>query len=236
LPIETMRQLCLDLGLKPARGSRKIAIVDDADDLNEESANCFLKTLEEPPPGSMLILIGTSVDRQLPTIRSRCQRIPFHPLPIPVVEQLLREDSEIDADEIPRLAKLGGGSIELSRAYAIPGLWELRTQLLAAMHQPGADTTELTKAWMSVVEQAGKESGAQRRRSALVIRLLIQGLEEALSETDDSDSVLRSLGPDRLVELIERCLAAADQVERRVQLSLVVEALVDSLTARVVSV
>src|SRR5205823_11168941 len=106
LPIETMRQLCLDLGLKPARGSRKIAIVDDADDLNEESANCFLKTLEEPPPGSMLILIGTNADRQLPTIRSRCQVIPFMPLPEPVVATLLEADGEIEAAQIPRLAHL----------------------------------------------------------------------------------------------------------------------------------
>src|SRR5947209_1144850 len=43
LPIEVVRQLCADLAMKPARGSRKIAVVDDADDLNDQSANCFLK-------------------------------------------------------------------------------------------------------------------------------------------------------------------------------------------------
>src|SRR4051794_4737465 len=56
-PISTIQQLLSDLAIKPARGSRKIAIVDDADDLNEESANSFLKTLEEPPPGSVVVLI-----------------------------------------------------------------------------------------------------------------------------------------------------------------------------------
>src|SRR4051812_16934528 len=58
LPIERIRELIEHLSLKPARGGRKVAILDDADDLNEESANAFLKTLEEPPPGSLLILIG----------------------------------------------------------------------------------------------------------------------------------------------------------------------------------
>src|SRR5581483_1605432 len=73
IPVESMRALCGSFGLKPARGKGKIAILDDADDLNEESANCFLKTLEEPPPRSIFFLIGTSVERQMATVVSRCQ-------------------------------------------------------------------------------------------------------------------------------------------------------------------
>ncbi len=69
--------LCHDIALKPFMGGRKVAIIDDADDLNEEGANCLLKTLEEPPPHSVLILIGTSAERQLPTIRSRARRFVF---------------------------------------------------------------------------------------------------------------------------------------------------------------
>ena len=80
LPIKVIRDLCIDLGMKPARGTRKVAIVDDADDLNDEAANAFLKTLEEPPPGSALILIGTSAEVQLDTIVSRCRVVRFEPL------------------------------------------------------------------------------------------------------------------------------------------------------------
>ena len=69
MPVETMRGLCGDFGLKTARGHGKIAILEGADDLNGPSANCFLKTLEEPPPRSVFILVGTDVERQLPTIR-----------------------------------------------------------------------------------------------------------------------------------------------------------------------
>ena len=72
--------LCHDIALKPFRGGRKIAIIDDADYLNQEGANCLLKTLEEPPEKSVIILIGTSQQRQLPTIRSRCQIVRFAPL------------------------------------------------------------------------------------------------------------------------------------------------------------
>src|SRR5207249_122835 len=73
LPIDTVRRAIHDLGFKPDRGRYKIVLVDDADDMNEYAANCFLKCLEEPPPRSVLLLIGTSPERQLHTIRSRCQ-------------------------------------------------------------------------------------------------------------------------------------------------------------------
>jgi DNA polymerase-3 subunit delta' len=236
LPIATIQQLQTDLALKPARGSRKIAIVDDADDLNEESANSFLKTLEEPPPGSVVVLIGTNADRQLPTIRSRCQVIPFQSLPEPTIAALLESDPEIDAAQIPRLARLSGGSLGLARELADPALWEYRSRLVAEMTVERPDVGALAKAFMAVVELAGKESGVQRRRAALLVRLLIQGLDAALvgaavTSADDGRilQALRALGPDRLVALIERCLEASEQIERRVQLVLVVEALVSAL-------
>ena len=81
--------LCHRIAMKPFQGGRKIAIIDDADFLNAEGANCLLKTLEEPPPQSVLILIGTSPAKQLPTIRSRCQLIRFRPLRTDQVEELL---------------------------------------------------------------------------------------------------------------------------------------------------
>jgi DNA polymerase III subunit delta' len=81
VPIDEVRELCRHFSLKSARGRGKVALLDDADDLNDAAANCFLKTLEEPPPRSVLLLIGTSPDRQLPTIVSRCQIVRFAPLP-----------------------------------------------------------------------------------------------------------------------------------------------------------
>src|SRR5262245_40176809 len=82
-PTELMRQLIDSLAMKPLRpGGRGIAIVDDADAFNDETANRFLKTLEEPPPDSLLVLLGTAAERQLATIRSRCQIIVFNPLSI----------------------------------------------------------------------------------------------------------------------------------------------------------
>ncbi|MFO0826006.1 MAG: hypothetical protein U0792_23285 [Gemmataceae bacterium] len=63
LPVDEMRAFCTQLAKKPSRGSRIVGIVEDADDFNAESANSFLKTLEEPPPGALLLLIA-GIDRQ----------------------------------------------------------------------------------------------------------------------------------------------------------------------------
>src|SRR5207237_8117517 len=115
-PVELMRGLARSLDLKPARGRGRIVIIDDADDFNEESANCFLKTLEEPPPGALLILIGTSVERQLATIVSRCQVIPFRPLTEGVVAELLTGQGIEDQALVQRLARLRDGSMSLALA------------------------------------------------------------------------------------------------------------------------
>src|SRR5947208_4805703 len=80
LPVEVVREFCANLGRKPAKGVRKVGVIEDADDLNDESANCFLKTLEEPPPGAVLVLLASDSERQLPTILSRCQVVRFRPL------------------------------------------------------------------------------------------------------------------------------------------------------------
>ncbi len=80
--IEEIRRINELLFLKPFEGRKKTVIVDDADLMNQNAANAFLKTLEEPPEDSLIILISTNPDRLPETIRSRCTRINFTPLSI----------------------------------------------------------------------------------------------------------------------------------------------------------
>src|SRR5260221_2043128 len=118
--------LCYNIALKPYSGRRKMAIIDDADYLNKEGANCLLKTLEEPPPKSILILIGTSEQRQLPTIRSRCQVIRFQPLAEQEVADLLVEQGICDDRAIAQAAATRSeGSLERARLWCDNGLIEV---------------------------------------------------------------------------------------------------------------
>src|SRR5262245_14009694 len=149
-PISVMRDVCQRFSLKAARGKAKVVVIDDADDLNEEAANCFLKTLEEPPPGSILILVGTSADRQLPTIVSRCQVVNFAPLPPALVAELLKDDG-LDPTLLPRLTALSGGSPGAARALGDPALWEFRRRLIDALAARPMDSVALSRAWTSFV-------------------------------------------------------------------------------------
>ncbi len=73
--IQQMRELMQTVHLKPTEAAYKVAVIVAADRLNEAAANAFLKTLEEPPPRSVLILLTTEPQRVLETVRSRCLRL-----------------------------------------------------------------------------------------------------------------------------------------------------------------
>jgi DNA polymerase-3 subunit delta' len=75
--VDQMRELMREIQLKPTEAEYKVAIIVAADRLKEQAANAFLKTLEEPPPKSVLILLTTEPQRILETILSRCLRLNF---------------------------------------------------------------------------------------------------------------------------------------------------------------
>lgn len=80
IKVEHVRRLEEALSYKSFEGGMKVAVVDEAETMNASAANAFLKTLEEPPPGSLIILVSSRPDRLPATIRSRCSRINFRPL------------------------------------------------------------------------------------------------------------------------------------------------------------
>jgi DNA polymerase-3 subunit delta' len=167
--------LCHDISLKPFMGGRRIAIVDDADYLNEEGANCLLKTLEEPPPRSVLILIGTSIDRQLPTIRSRSQIIRFRPLARELLAELmLKEGLAGDQAEARRIAAFSEGSLARAGELVDPALWSFRGRLLERLAQPPLDSAQLAKLVSSFVDEAGKEAPPRRARARLVVGFVVE--------------------------------------------------------------
>src|SRR5262245_3785359 len=164
--------LCYNISLKPYSGRRKIAIIDDADYLNKEGANCLLKTLEEPPARSILILIGTSEQRQLPTIRSRCQIVRFAPLSENDVAELLVERGICsDAALALSAAAQCHGSLERAAVGCDASLDEFRNELMQILSQPAFETPPVAKLIGQFVDSAGKDSAAKRQRLRLVVTL-----------------------------------------------------------------
>ncbi|HUI26610.1 MAG TPA: DNA polymerase III subunit delta' [Candidatus Kryptonia bacterium] len=108
--IEPIRELRGFMQLTPLRAPRKVALILDAHALNGNAQNALLKTLEEPPPRSLLLLVTHAPGALLPTVRSRCQRIQCAPLSDDVVADILEHDCQIPAVEAALAAAYAEGS------------------------------------------------------------------------------------------------------------------------------
>lgn len=110
IKVEKIRALEEMLSLKSYEAKVKAVIVDDADMMNASAANAFLKTLEEPPPQSLIVLISSSPDRLPETVRSRCLRINFTPLGY---KECMRVLKGLDAAEGRALISMGRPGLAL---------------------------------------------------------------------------------------------------------------------------
>jgi DNA polymerase-3 subunit delta' len=137
---------------------------------------------------------------------------------------------------------MSGGSPGEARQLAEPALWAFRRLLLEGLAKPAPDSVALSRALTAFVEEAGKESALQRTRASLVLKLLIDFLQDVLrlslggeprlAEPEDRpwlQVLAQRLDPERLLEVLERCLEGDAHIERRVQLVLLLEALLDAL-------
>lgn len=107
--VETMRHLLKNLGMKSLRDGWKVAIIPEAQRLNDSAANAMLKFLEEPLPQTLWILAAAQRERLPKTVNSRCFHVPFGPLPGPVIEQIL-VNKGIPQTRAKELAALCDGS------------------------------------------------------------------------------------------------------------------------------
>lgn len=242
--------LCFDISKTPVLGGRKIAIIDDADYFNEEGANALLKTLEEPPENTILILIGTSAAVQLPTIRSRCQTIRFKPLESRAAADIMvKKDLSASFDEALKLAREANGSIARALEFADEELDRFRGIFFTGLARTPFDTTGLTKQLNDFVDAAGKESKMRRNRLRLVLllsldfyrRLLefsqMKGkyqismalqsiLEKALQNRERSD-------PQVIIRCAEKTLDALSMIDRNVNVPYIVDYWLESLAQSV---
>lgn len=233
--------LCAHLALKPFLGGRRVAIIDDADWLNVEGANSLLKTLEEPPPRSVLILVGTSPDKQLPTIVSRCQVVRFAALDEPTMTRLLL-DQRLAADpaSAARLARHGRGSLARAADLAGEDLWQFRQALVQSLAQPDTQADLLARRVLDFADSAGTEATARRRRARLAVEFVMDFLRDCLrhqldlplQELDPQDPLhsavagtARRLAGDSeaLSQGVQRCLDAVADLDENLNQAFVVE-------------
>ncbi len=240
-PIALMQELIGSLAMKPQRpGARRIAIIDDADVFNDESANCFLKTLEEPAAESLLILIGTAAERQLPTIRSRCQVVTFQPLSLNDFT-IAAQSSGImaDARAAEAIYPLAQGSLSRAALLQDADLLKITGEIAKAFQSPKFASVAFGMMLVKFCDGV-KEGALKRQRAHFAVEFIVQLLRAALMQAETGTPVdnphqaaiarLASLtNIDALPNLLETAMEAEHHIDRRFQLALLLEVFADRM-------
>jgi len=219
--------------LTPSLRHHKVFIIDEAELLDKPGASALLKTLEEPPTGTFLILVTEAEDKLLPTIRSRCQRVGFVPLEDDVIRHWVSQHnaglSEQDQDRLVTIADGSFGRAKLALDY---GLHEWAATILPALDDMargrfsptlGAQLTEMiggfASQWVKDKDHPGASKEAANRRAASLVWSLIARhartrLHQTAATCDPADpdasweKVARWLGVIEALRLAERELKA----------------------------
>jgi DNA polymerase-3 subunit delta' len=129
IQIEQIRALQADAALSPLEGRYRIFIIPEIERASLPAANALLKTLEEPPPQTMLLLTSTRRDQVVPTVLSRCQIVALRPLPTEQIRTTLETRWAADPERAALLARLSSGRLGWAvLAHRDPGLWLTRAK------------------------------------------------------------------------------------------------------------
>ena len=146
IKIDQIRELKKALIFPPLEANLRVTLLEEAHTMRREAANSLLKLLEEPPPGNLLLLTADEAEPLLPTIISRCQVIPFSPLPVAISTEILqRLHPDLDQDGVRTLAALAGGSPGRIKGMNHQELLQLHRDLLDGLltaHDSEADRVE----------------------------------------------------------------------------------------------
>lgn len=145
--IDQIRTLSREATLKPYEGRGKVFVLDQAETMTEQAQHALLKTLEEPPQATFLILIAPEASALLPPIASRCSQIRFAPLPEGTIATRLREQG-CEEGEATLLASLAGGSLGRAqelRKSPLADVWDLVGQAFALPPGRSVSILELTE-------------------------------------------------------------------------------------------
>jgi DNA polymerase-3 subunit delta' len=205
IPVDEARRLPEFFSKAPAIAAYRVAIIDAADDLNVNSANAVLKTLEEPSGRGVLFLVSHAPGRLLPTLRSRCRRLAFAPWPEQALIGFIHQHLELDADEGLRLARMARGAPGRALSLAARGALDVDRQVEAILARlPTTDGPQLLALADSF---RGGEGGA---RFMLLLERLADRLQAAATQQAERGA---SAAADRWSAAWERLNRLPAQVE-----------------------
>lgn len=191
IPIDEIRQLTHRLHTRPTLGSRRVVIIDPADDLERSAANALLKALEEPPAGTFFLLVTHRPGRLLPTIRSRCRMLRFAPLGEGEIDEILKEKAP-QADSASRAAAIAAaeGSPGAALDFVEQDLGKLH-QLMLRLIADGDDHFALRGA---LADEIGTRPSRERQQAAVDLARAVVAAQLGRGDTPHNQRVIAAHG------------------------------------------
>lgn len=249
LKIAQMRDMAREAQYHPFEGRRRVIVVDRAHQMRDEAANAILKTLEEPPPTSLIVLVTDQPYAILETIRSRCQTLRFAPVPAEEIERYLAANYRRPSDETRLLSRIAAGRIGRALATDLSVYREHRKEMLGLIEvlADDADRLRLMKAAQYLGDVGKKDKSAFDARLDLFVALCRDLYALALGgSTDDIanvDVALRlqqvagSVTPARIASWVEAVNRLREQLRQNVNRQLALESVllgIEKASARLV--
>lgn len=223
IKIEQVRDLERRFAYKPVAGRYRVTIVRPAGAMTEEASNAFLKTLEEPPAGNVLVLNATEPSDLLSTIVSRCQKVVFRRIPPRLIEEWLIDTKGMDREKASVLARISDGSLGRAVDMEESGFLEKRQEYLLSLTKLQRSAAEDALDWASrFVKEIGKEDRLEQVGALLglwkswyrdLILLKAKGPEQSLINMDLSHELKIAAEAFRMEHLVSNLLEL-DQAER----------------------
>lgn len=180
--IDRIRALQSYFKYAPVEGRYRVTIIDDAHLMNHPSQNALLKTLEEPPPARMLILVSAKPTLLLPTVRSRCRRIRFGAIPVGPLASLLQTERGLSEDKARVLAAVSCGSVGRALKMEDSRFMDLREKVVTTLTDPG-------RGGVRRILELSTEISGDRNRVLDVIEIASTWIRDVLMEKIGSDRV-----------------------------------------------
>lgn len=135
IPVDEARRLPEFFSKAPGAAPYRVAVIDAADDMNVNAANAILKTLEEPPPKGVLLLVSHAPGRLLATIRSRCRRLAFGAWSVERTAGFVRDRTGLEGEDARRIAEMSGGAPGKALELAARGALEMDRMALSILRR-----------------------------------------------------------------------------------------------------
>lgn len=201
IKIAQTRELINDVQVRPREGRQRFFFIDEADRLREEAANSLLKTLEEPPSTSTIILLTARPDALLQTIRSRAQKLNFSPLSVAEMEKYLSSNFQYAAPDTKLMAHLTGGRIGQATAIDLTEYRRERRELLELLDLLAAGNNKYRL--LKAAEHYGKQERDAYERMLLLLLSLLRDVF-LIAASGNLESIVNIDVADRLQLLAEK--------------------------------